>query len=377
MKAFRSLTLLFLAWLSALAALPAHAAAAVVTTPQVRAELVAHAPDGVVPGKPLWLGLKIEHQPHWHTYWKNPGDSGLPTTMAWQLPAGVQAGEIEWPTPSKLPLGPLMNYGYDGTLLLPVPVTVPADFKGESLDVQLHAEWLVCKDVCIPESGDFTLRLPAQAATATHAALFATARAALPQPAAGSQGSATLDGQTLVVKVSGLPAAWHGRKLSFFPETTGVINNAAQPETAWADGSWSARVPLDPQRSASPASMPAVLVAQGEPAGLQVQVTVNGPWPALAPLPAAFPCGRARGGPGVAPAAGHHAGPGAAAGAGGWGAPEPDALRLPGAVAEGDGLRQARRRPPRPARRWPGLHRRRRVVLPGVGRPVAGAARRR
>ena len=83
------------------AAAPAALAAggAVVTTPQVRAELVAHAPEGVVAGKPVWLGLKIEHQPHWHTYWKNPGDSGLPTTLEWTLPAGVAAGEIQWPTP--------------------------------------------------------------------------------------------------------------------------------------------------------------------------------------------------------------------------------------------------------------------------------------
>jgi len=289
MNATRSLIVSTLFGLAAWSVLPAHAAGSVVTTPQVRAELVAHAPEGVTPGKPLWLGLKIEHQPHWHTYWKNPGDSGLPTTMEWQLPAGVQAGDIEWPTPSKLPLGPLMNYGYDGTLLLPVPVTVPPDFKGEALDIKLHAEWLVCKDVCIPESGDFTLRLPAQAASAGHAALFAAARAALPLPAVGSQGSATLDGATLVVKVVGLPAAWQGQTLAFFPETGGVINNAEKPQTAWADGSWTARVPLDPQRSASPTAMPVVLVAPGQAAGLLVQVAVSGPWPAVAALPAVLP----------------------------------------------------------------------------------------
>lgn len=207
MKPHRLVLSAALALFSALASLPAHAAEAVVTTPQVKAELVAHAPDGVSPGKALWLGLKIEHKPHWHTYWKNPGDSGLPTRLEWTLPAGVQAGDIEWPTPGKLPIGPLMNYGYEGTLLLPVAVTVPAGFKGDALDVKLHAEWLVCKDVCIPESGDFALRLPAQAATAAHAALFEAARAALPQPVAGSQASATLEGSTLVLKVTGLPAA--------------------------------------------------------------------------------------------------------------------------------------------------------------------------
>jgi thiol:disulfide interchange protein DsbD len=102
----------------------------VVKTDEVRAELVADAPEGVSAGKPLSLGLLIRHAPHWHTYWKNPGDSGLPTTLEWTLPAGVQAGPIEWPTPKRLPIGPLVNYGYDGTVLLPVTVAVPADFRG-------------------------------------------------------------------------------------------------------------------------------------------------------------------------------------------------------------------------------------------------------
>ena len=117
-----------------LAALPSLApAASQVNTPQVRAELVAHAPEGVAPGKPLWLGLLIEHQAHWHTYWKNPGDSGLPTTLQWQLPAQAQAGDIQWPTPRKLPIGPLMNFGYEGRLLLPVAVTIRLIAAGSTM----------------------------------------------------------------------------------------------------------------------------------------------------------------------------------------------------------------------------------------------------
>ncbi len=271
------------------AASPAALSGPVVTTPQVRAELVAHAPDGVTPGQPLWLGLKIEHKKDWHTYWKNPGDSGLPTTMEWQLPAGASAGDIQWPTPAKLPIGPLLNFGYDGTLLLPVPVTVQAGFKGQSLEVKLHAEWLVCKDVCIPESGDFTLSVPAQAATAGHAALFESARNALPRGLPDTKASAGIEGQALVLKVAGLPAAWQGKSLAFFPETAGVIQNAAPIAGQWNGAEWTARVPLDPQRSASPNAMPAVLAAPGEAAGIQVQVAVQGSWPALAaaaPLPA-------------------------------------------------------------------------------------------
>ena len=99
---------------------PGAFAGAVVQTAQVRAELIAHAPQGVSPGQPVWFGLRLEHIPHWHTYWKNPGDSGLPTTLIWTLPAGVSAGDIDWPAPGYLPIGPLMNFGYEGTVVLPV-----------------------------------------------------------------------------------------------------------------------------------------------------------------------------------------------------------------------------------------------------------------
>ena len=285
-RVMNALKLLLAAGLAA-PLLATAATGAVVTTPQVRAELVAHAPAGIGAGRPLSLGLKIEHQPHWHTYWKNPGDSGLPTTLAWTLPAGLQAGDIEWPTPSKLPIGPLMNYGFEGTLLLPVAVTVPAGFGAESLEVRLRAEWLVCRDVCIPEEGEFALTLPAQAATAGHAALFAAARAALPQDVAGARATAAVEDGALVVTIAGLPSDWQGRALTFFPETPGVIQNAAKPPERWQGGEWTARVPLDPQRSDSPATMPVVLAADGQPAGLRVQVAVTTPWPALGAAPAA------------------------------------------------------------------------------------------
>ena len=148
--------------LTALLPLSASAQGAVVSTPQVRAELVAHAPQGLAEGREVQLGLLIEHQPKWHTYWKNPGDSGLPTRLTWDLPAGVTVSEVQWPTPRQLPLGPLMNFGYEGRLLLPVSLNLPKGFAAQQLEVKLQAEWLVCREVCIPESGDFSLTLPSQ-----------------------------------------------------------------------------------------------------------------------------------------------------------------------------------------------------------------------
>jgi thiol:disulfide interchange protein DsbD len=268
----------------------------VVTTPQVRAELVAHAPQGVKPGQPLWLGLKIAHQPHWHTYWKNPGDSGLPTTLAWTLPAGFAAGEIQWPAPKRLPLGPLTNFGYEGVMLLPVPVTVPAGFAGDSLAVKLRADWLVCKDVCIPEGGDFALTIPARASSVGQAAGFGAAAADAPVALPAVQVTAAVEGEVLVVRARGLPVGWEGKPLAFFPETPGVIQNAAEPVQGWEGGQWTARIPLDIQRTESPTTMPVVLTAPGlalPPAGVAMAVKLTTPWPpapgaaaAAAPAPA-------------------------------------------------------------------------------------------
>ncbi len=275
--------LLLIAGLSCLAGL-AHAAGAVVTTEQVRAELVAHAPEGIGAGKPVWLGLQIAHQPHWHTYWKNPGDSGLPTTLSWQLPNSVQAGEIVWPTPQQLPVGPLMNYGYEGRVLLPVPLTVGAGFAAATLDIKLSAQWLVCKDICIPQQGEFALSLPAQASTAVHAAAFDGARAAAPQAASGAVARAELaqEGKVLKLVVSGLPSALQGRSLTFFAETAGVIEPAAPVIARWEGGTWSAQITTSSQRFESPSAMNAVLVAPGAAAGVQISFPIAGTWPAVA-----------------------------------------------------------------------------------------------
>ena len=110
----------------------------VVVTDQVRAELLAHAPDGADAGKTVWVGLQLTHQPEWHSYWKNSGDSGLPTTLQWTLPPGVMAGDIAWPLPLKFTLGNLVNYGYGGTVLLPVPLTITPEFKPSLLNSDME-----------------------------------------------------------------------------------------------------------------------------------------------------------------------------------------------------------------------------------------------
>jgi len=262
------------------APLAAQAAGAVVTTPQVRAELVAHAPQGLGPGQPMWLGLSLQHAPHWHTYWQNPGDSGMATTLAWTLPAGASAGEIEWPVPGRLPIGPLLNYGYEGTLLLPVPLSLsaPVTASASALRVALHAEWLVCKVECIPQSGDFELEVPVHAATGLHRQDFERAWAAHPAAVPTLHAEARIESNALAVQVRGLDAAWRGREATLFPELAGVVENAAPVSQSWQGDVWQASWPLAAQRSESPPRMPLVLGFAGGRA-VRVEAPVVGPWP--------------------------------------------------------------------------------------------------
>ena len=269
----------------------------VVQTAQVRAELIAHAPDGVDPGKTIWVGLHITHQPEWHTYWKNPGDSGLATQLQWTLPAGVSAGDIAWPTPKKIPIGTLANFGYEGAVLLPVPLTLASNFTppllGRDLEVRLAASWLVCKLECIPQEGNFVLKVPLKGSTAARAADFEAARLASPRAFAGVV-QAQVSPRGIVLTVSQLPAAWQGKALAVFPETPELLEpshapdpqdpvgtDAAQAGTqAWQQGNWSALMPLSSLRSTSPSSLPVVLALGGT--SLRVDAPITGDWPSVA-----------------------------------------------------------------------------------------------
>ena len=117
----------------------ASSAAPLVKTEHVEAELVADK-SGAQPGKPALVGLKLRMEPHWHTYWKNPGDSGLPTRIQWVLPEGWKAGAIQWPYPNPLPVGPLMNYGYEDEVVLLTELTPPASATAGSFPLKARAE---------------------------------------------------------------------------------------------------------------------------------------------------------------------------------------------------------------------------------------------
>ena len=226
--------------LSAVLALPASAAP--VKTPHVEAELVA-GDTALVPGTATPVALRLKMEPGWHTYWRNPGDSGLPTTLAWKLPAGVEAGPLEWPTPQRLPVGPLANFGYEGEVLLLTQLRPAASLvPGGPVAFNARADWLVCKEICIPEGVDLALTLPVGSAATPDprwGAPLAAARAALPRPLAGWQASAHGAGATIALKLSP-PAEANGQPadpgaLYFFPYTEAQVE-PSPPQTLSRDG---------------------------------------------------------------------------------------------------------------------------------------------
>ncbi len=253
----------------ALGLAPASRAALPSDTPGdlVRAELLAEQ-DGLAPGNQAVLGVRLHHAEHWHTYWTFPGDAGLPTRLRWTLDPGYEAGPIQWPAPSLLRVGDLANYGYEGDVLLPVRVRVPAGAAtGTRAHLAVHADWLVCSDVCIPGGADLALDLPVRAAADLHpgpdAAAFAAARTRIPEPLALAGAHAVLRHDRVLLDFSGpRPVA---RSLSFFPlEAERIV--AAAPQDLRVDAG---RVHLD-LVAATPVDkafkrLRGVLVADGGP----------------------------------------------------------------------------------------------------------------
>ena len=274
---------------TALAQLTVSAKSAVVSTPQVRAELVAHAPDGVQTGKTFWLGLQLQHAREWHTYWRNPGDSGLPTQLEFTLPPGLEVGPVIWPLPQKLSAGTLTNYGFDGDALLAVAVKVTPAYRAPmhgQLPVQLHANWLVCRLECIPQEADLALQLPANTSFAPHATSFTALFKQQATKLNTRQQAVQFDGDFLLAKVEGLPASWAGQKLSIYPNEPELLESAtdqhALAEQSWQGTTWSARFPVSTARNESPAQISWLLVSEngGESRqGVELVLPVSGAWP--------------------------------------------------------------------------------------------------
>jgi DsbC/DsbD-like thiol-disulfide interchange protein len=187
MRGVRSAPLLILMLLALLGWQTGARAATPPAGELVKADLLAE-PTAIAPGQTFWVGVRLRMKEHWHTYWRNPGDSGEATAITWQLPDGFKAGPIQWPMPHRIPVGPLANYGYDGEVVLLTQITAPTTLaSGTRVPLAADVTWLVCEKECIPGEARLSLTLPAAASGSTPdikadtRTLFEAARATLPQ----------------------------------------------------------------------------------------------------------------------------------------------------------------------------------------------------
>ncbi len=208
-----------------------------VQTENVLVQLISEVKN-IQPGVPFWVALHFKIREGWHIYWRNPGDSGMAATIDWKLPNGFSAGDIVWPYPKRFPIGPLVNFGYEDEVTLPIEVTPPANLAtNNSVELIADTEWLVCQVDCIPESGTLNLTLPLTNTSAETnqkwADVFETTRQALPKTAPWSV-TATIEEEELVLRFEA-PEMQKAQieQIVFFPDRDGVITNAAPQEAVF------------------------------------------------------------------------------------------------------------------------------------------------
>lgn len=264
MRPTRLLVLLFLVLLAALPA-SLHAKPGPVRNGAVVVELVA-LEESITPGQVLHVALKMAHDPHWHSYWINPG-TGYATSLNWKLPTGFTAGEIVWPTPHviKDTTGKVSGFGYDGENLLYVNITAPANLSpGSTVTLQAGAEWLMCLDNCTPGEASIELTLPVKAESARPnpdtVALFSRHQGELPLSTDAWRVNATPQGPKLTLHLStARPGLAAPAGLHFF-DRDGVLDySAPQVQRTEGDG-----VALDltlAEGKTAPASLIGVLAA--------------------------------------------------------------------------------------------------------------------
>lgn len=198
----------------------------------------------LVPGGRVWVGVWFRMEKGWHIYWVNPGDSGEPPKIRWQLPLGFQVGSIEWPTPEKLTAPSIVDYGYENDVLLISPLTAPVSAKnGEEATIAAKVSWLVCRDICIPGKGQVSLTLPVKSAirgwkgsaSSADVAMLLGARSKVPKRPPGAwKISAASDQDDFVLNVE---TGKRENAATFFPlEPEQIKNSASQTATPFSRG---------------------------------------------------------------------------------------------------------------------------------------------
>lgn len=198
-------------------------------------------------GQPLRTAVRLVIDPQWHTYWLNPGEAGIPTKAEWKLPDGWKVGKFSHPVPKRFLTGELVGFGHEGTVLFPVELSAPVDFKGEAV-LKATVSWLACNDdACVPGEVGISLKVvagdPSPASVAPD-----IARAFESQAAAAPEGvglTVREEGKVVVLTVNGKPAT-DFTTVQVYAQSPELLDPTAKIVFLKSAGNWQAQVAKSP-----------------------------------------------------------------------------------------------------------------------------------
>lgn len=234
----------------------------------VRAELVSEV-RSIQPGQTFCLALRLDMDKHWHTYWKNPGDSGMPTQIAWNLPEGFQAGEIQWPFPQKFLENELVSFGYEGEIFLLMEIKASDTVKlGTSVKIAAAVDWLACRESCVPGHADLRINLPVHDRKPEFerrwSRRFTDTRRDLPQKFSDWEVTAAANNDQIVIRIAA--PQWFDSELTgleFFPEQEGIIDLSGEQSLQKTEAGYVFEIQRSLLFAELPQSLRGVLVSEG------------------------------------------------------------------------------------------------------------------
>ena len=233
---------------------------------QTKASLIAEE-STVQPGRPFWIALRLVMGEGWHTYWRNPGDAGLATSISWDLPQGFVAGEPLWPYPHKIAASSITSFGYEGEVCLLVQITpTHAITSGSSITIKAVVNWLECQDACRPGEAELNLELPLSEGTPQKnnqwQKQFSSSRSSLPLLSSAWQLSASSNNNEFELLLTAVVenADWPDQ-LFFYPEQGDLIDHAAVQTIEKNRGGLLLRLKKSPYLLEQPKRLKGVLVS--------------------------------------------------------------------------------------------------------------------
>lgn len=227
----------------------------------VDAELITNV-KSIQPGKEFWVALKLTAKQDWHTYWRNPGDSGLPTTIEWNLPEGFKHSEIYWTYPEVFLVEGIANFGYDKEELLLIKITPPENLQpNKMVTLKAKAGWLACRVECVPEGEDLTLTIPVknESPEIDNSINKKVENAFNKLPIKNSDVKLTAELKENTVIITGNGNFDKLKNVKFFPYEAGYFNNSAEQKLIQKENRFTLQIPLDDFKIGNPKNVTGIL----------------------------------------------------------------------------------------------------------------------